>query len=63
MNELFYKYRELIDLMFIESNPIPVKTALAAMDLLEEEFRSPMCRMEDANRQLLLDEMKKLGII
>nr|WP_321451657.1 4-hydroxy-tetrahydrodipicolinate synthase [uncultured Carboxylicivirga sp.] len=62
-NELFYKYRELMDLLFIESNPIPVKTALAAMSLLDEEFRLPMCSMEEANKQLLLDEMKRLEII
>nr|WP_319398682.1 4-hydroxy-tetrahydrodipicolinate synthase [uncultured Carboxylicivirga sp.] len=62
-NELFYKYRALMDLLFIESNPIPVKTALAAMSLLDEEFRLPMCSMEEANKQLLLDEMKRLEII
>ena len=63
VNKLFYQYRDLMDLLFIESNPIPVKTALAAMDLLEEEFRLPMCTMEDANKELLLNEMKKQGII
>lgn len=63
VNKLFYQYRELMDLMFIESNPIPVKTALAAMGLLEEEFRLPMCSMEDANKQSLLDELKKQNII
>ena len=49
VNELFYQYRELMDLMFIESNPIPVKTALAEMGKLNEEFRSPMCSMEDGH--------------
>lgn len=62
-NELFYKYRKIMDLMFIESNPIPVKTALAAMGLMKEVFRLPMCAMEDQNKQLILDEMKNLEII
>ena len=61
--EIFYKYRELIDLMFIEPNPIPVKTALAAMGKIKEEFRSPMCSMEDANKERLLAEMKRMGLI
>jgi len=63
VNELFYQYRELMDLMFIESNPIPVKTALAEMGKLNEEFRSPMCSMEDGNKALLLNELRKLNVI
>ena len=62
-NELFFKYRKLMDLMFIESNPIPVKTVLAAMGLIQEAFRSPMCTMEVGTKELLLAEVKKLGII
>lgn len=61
--EIFFKYRKLMDLLFIESNPIPVKTALAAMNLVEENFRSPMCPMENHNKQKLLDELKHLSII
>lgn len=61
--ELFFKYRKLMDLLFIESNPIPVKTALAAMGLIEENFRLPMCSMEDGNKQKLINELKKLNII
>ena len=60
---LFIKYKRLMDLMFIESNPIPVKTALAAMGKIEEVFRLPLCSMEDKNKEMLLNEMKKLGII
>jgi len=63
LNQLFYKYRKLMDLMFIESNPIPVKTALAEMNKIEEVFRSPMCSMEESNKELLLNELRKLKII
>jgi len=61
-NEIFFKYQQLMDLMFIESNPIPVKTALAHMGLMEEVFRAPLCAMESKNKESLLLELKKLGI-
>ncbi|MCG8580782.1 MAG: 4-hydroxy-tetrahydrodipicolinate synthase [Bacteroidales bacterium] len=61
--EVFYQYHELMDLMFIESNPIPVKTALAEMGKVKEVFRSPMCTMEEATKQSLLNELRKLNII
>lgn len=61
--ELFFKYRHLMDLMFIESNPIPVKTALAVMGLIEEHFRSPMCPMAEGGKELLMNELKELNII
>ncbi|MBN2743777.1 MAG: 4-hydroxy-tetrahydrodipicolinate synthase [Marinilabiliaceae bacterium] len=61
-NEIFFKYQQLMDLMFIESNPIPVKTALAHMGLMEEVFRAPLCAMESKNKEALLLELKKLGI-
>lgn len=61
--KLFYKYHKLMDLLFIESNPIPVKAALSAMGMMEEIYRSPLCPMEPANHEALIAEMKKLGII
>lgn len=61
--ELFYKYQKLIELCFVESNPIPVKTALAEMGLIKEIFRLPLCSMVDKNRQLLLNEMRNLKMI
>lgn len=63
LNNLFYKYRTLMDLLFIESNPIPVKTALALMGKVKEVFRAPMCGMEASNKSLLTEELKKLNII
>ena len=61
--ELFYKYQKLMDLCFIESNPIPVKTALAEMGFMKETFRAPLCTMDDENKQKLVDELKALSII
>jgi 4-hydroxy-tetrahydrodipicolinate synthase len=39
----------LMDAMFLETNPIPVKTALAMMDKIRLEFRLPLCNMEESN--------------
>ena len=61
-NAVFYKYFQLMDLMFIESNPIPVKTALAFKGMMQEVFRSPLCAMEAKNREALINEMKQLGV-
>ncbi len=61
--ELFYQYQKLMDLCFIESNPIPIKTALAEMGFIKEVFRGPLCGMVEGNKQRLLDELKKLKSI
>ena len=61
--KIFYKYRNLMDYLFIESNPIPIKAALSAMGMMDEVYRSPLCPMEPGNKKILLDEMRKLGII
>jgi 4-hydroxy-tetrahydrodipicolinate synthase len=51
--ELHYKIEPLNSAMFIETNPIPVKTALAMMGKIKEEFRLPLCEMADANKAKL----------
>lgn len=61
--KIFYRYRRLMDLLFIESNPIPVKAALAAMGLIEEVYRLPLCPMEQQHKEVLLNEMRQLGLI
>lgn len=61
--KLFYKYRALMELMFLESNPLPVKTALALMGRINEVFRAPLCEMEDENRDQVKVELKKLKLM
>jgi 4-hydroxy-tetrahydrodipicolinate synthase len=60
---LHFKYLKLMNLNFVESNPIPVKTALALMGMLRPNFRLPMCPMEEANCGLLAAELKHLGLV
>ena len=60
---LHYRMAPLIDALFIETNPVPVKTALAMMGKVQEEFRLPLCRMEEKNRQILKITMQDYGLI
>ena len=56
------RYKPLVDALFSEVNPIPVKAALAAMGLCGETARLPLTPMEDAARANLLRQMEKVGI-
>ena len=56
------RYKALIDALFCEVNPIPVKAALAAMGIIEDYARLPLTNMEDANRAKLLELMRAEGL-
>jgi 4-hydroxy-tetrahydrodipicolinate synthase len=60
---LHYRLEPLNASMFIETNPIPVKTALAMMGKIKEEFRMPLCEMAAANREKLAKVLKDLKLI
>ena len=49
--------------LFIESNPIPIKAAMTMMDLIDEEYRLPLCPMQEKNRKILMATMKRTGLI
>ncbi len=49
--------------MFIETNPIPVKTALAMMGKIRPEFRLPLCPMSADNEKKLREALKKAGLV
>jgi len=49
--------------LFIETNPIPVKAALAMMGLIEEEYRLPLVPMAAANRGKLAKTLKVCGVL
>ena len=51
--ELHYRLLPLARASFIETNPIPIKEAMAMAGMIEPEFRLPMCRLSDANRERL----------
>lgn len=54
------KYSPLIDALFSEVNPIPVKAALSRMNLCENELRLPLVPMSKSKAQVLYSEMDKL---
>ena len=57
------KLFKLFKAMFIETNPIPVKTALAMMGKCREEFRLPICRMSEENKKKLSQVLKEYNLI
>jgi len=61
--ELHYRLFPLARAAFIETNPIPIKEAMAMAGMLEPEFRLPMCRMSDGNREKLRAILKPYGLI
>lgn len=53
----------LIDALFIETNPVPVKAALAMMGKISYELRLPLCRMAEKNEAALLKVMQNYGLL
>ena len=60
--EMQLEYLPLINALFSEVNPIPVKAAMAAMGWCEDYLRLPLTPMEPAHREVLFAEMRKAGI-
>ncbi|HSU57382.1 MAG TPA: 4-hydroxy-tetrahydrodipicolinate synthase [Candidatus Dormibacteraeota bacterium] len=57
------KYYPVFKDLFIESNPGPVKAAMAMMGQLEEEYRLPMAPMNAKNRDILRGTLKSVGLL
>ena len=53
----------LMSINFVESNPIPVKSAMAAMGLLEESYRLPMVPPRPESKEKILGVLKALGLL
>ena len=59
-------HRELYPLskvLFIDTNPIPVKTALSMMGMMEKEFRLPLCPTTPENEEKIRETLKSYGVI
>src|SRR3990172_11830839 len=61
--KIHFKLEPLNASLFIETNPIPVKTALAFMGKIREEFRLPLCEMAPANKEKLKKVLKDMNLI
>ena len=61
--EMQLKAIELIDALFIEVNPIPVKTAMNMLGYNAGSLRMPLYEMSDANKETLRKAMVNYGIL
>jgi 4-hydroxy-tetrahydrodipicolinate synthase len=61
--QIHQKLYPLFKDLFIETNPVPVKAALAMLGLIDEEYRLPLVQMSAANRAALKAAMKAAGIL
>lgn len=61
--QLQYKYHALIDALFCEVNPIPVKAAMSMLGWCEDSLRLPLTPMTDASREKLKKAMLDLGLV
>jgi 4-hydroxy-tetrahydrodipicolinate synthase len=61
--ELHYRLFPLVKAMFIETNPIPVKTAMGILGMCEPMLRLPMCEMAPENVEKLKKALKDYGLL
>lgn len=60
---LHYQLLDLHNVLFVETNPVPVKAALAMMGLIGEEYRLPLVPMNVKNRQKLRHVLGRMAIV
>ena len=61
--ELHKKYYCVFRDLFVESNPIPIKAAMAMKGMIKEEYRMPLCPISAKNKDVVAAALKKSGII
>lgn len=61
--DIHYHLWPLFHALFLETNPIPAKTALSMMKKIREEFRLPLSPMADANRKVLARTLSDMKLI
>ncbi len=61
--KIHQKFYPLFKDLFIETNPVPVKAALAMMGQIEEEYRLPLVKMSAKNREVLKATMKSCSVL
>lgn len=60
---LHWKYYRLFTDLFLDTNPIPIKAAMAMRGMLEEVYRLPLCEMNEGLKKKLADVMKSVGLL
>ncbi len=59
----YYRLLPLVQALFLETNPIPVKTAMGLMRLCPDELRLPLSPMSESNRDKLKNVLKDFNLI
>lgn len=61
--KLHAQYYSLFKDLFVETNPVPVKAALALLGQIEEEYRLPLVPLSDASRKILKATLEEVGLL
>jgi 4-hydroxy-tetrahydrodipicolinate synthase len=61
--KIHYKFLPLVNSLFMETNPIPVKTAASMLGICSLEIRLPMCKMEESNKLKLKKILKDFKLL
>ena len=61
--KMHYKLLPLFKAMFIETNPIPIKAAMAMKGMMAESYRLPMCPLAPKNRESLQATLRELKVL
>ena len=61
--KLHHHYLELMDINFVESNPLPVKAAMGLMGLLDPVFRLPMCPPKAESLRRIARVLESVGLL
>jgi 4-hydroxy-tetrahydrodipicolinate synthase len=61
--EIHYKLLPLIKAVFVETNPIPIKTAMGLLGMCEPDLRLPLCAMSAENLEKLKKCLKEHGLL
>ena len=61
--ELHLKYHRVFNDLFIDTNPIPVKAAMAMLGMIKEVYRLPLCGMDITLRRQLEETLRRAGVL
>ncbi len=61
--QLHFRYLKLMKSIFIDVNPLPVKTCLALQGRVREVFRLPLCPLDPARKQQLAEVLRDYGLL
>ena len=60
---MHYELLPLFKAMFIETNPIPIKAAMAMKGMMTETYRLPMCALAPKNRESLQATLREMKVL